>query len=130
MADSTDYRRWKERAKEDISMLESVYKDGLDRAGNSFCYMAHQAIEKLLKAFLLKNGESIIRTHDLLFLLKKCLKYNNSLLTLKEEITILNEYFVSARYPDDIEIGRTLKEAEEAYVYVQTIKEHLDPLLY
>lgn len=39
MADSTDYRKWVERAKQDLKILEVVYTEGLDGMEDSFCYI-------------------------------------------------------------------------------------------
>ena len=72
MADSTDYRKWVERARQDLKILDVIYTEGLDGMEDSFSYICHQAAEKLLKAFLMKYSKSSPQTHDLVFLLGKC----------------------------------------------------------
>jgi HEPN domain-containing protein len=125
MADSTDYRKWLERARQDLKLLEVVYLGGLNGIEDSFCYICHQAAEKLMKAFLVKHEKTVPMTHDLLFLLGKCLKYQNSLSKLLNSLTILNEYAVAARYPSDFEDKRTIEDAKEAYACISEINREL-----
>ena len=68
----------------------------------TICYLSHQAAEKILKAYILCHEEEHLRTHDLLSLLDVCEKYDPSLDALREPCEDLNDYQVSARYPDDL----------------------------
>ena len=122
MTDSTDHNRWLERANQDLKMLNIINKEGLEGMEDSFCYITHQAAEKLLKAFIVKNERSILKSHDLVFLLGKCIKYKSTLVKLTDVITILNEYAVSARYPDDFGDKRTLGDAMEAYHCIKEVE--------
>ncbi len=76
MAGSTDYIKWLNRASQDIKMIEIIKNDGLEGMEDSFCYLCHQATEKLLKALVIKEEKSVQKTHDLVFLLGKCGKYH------------------------------------------------------
>lgn len=129
MADSTDYRKWVERAKQDLKILEVVYTEGLDGMEDSFCYICHQAAEKMLKAFLIKYMKATPQTHDLVFLLGKCQSYINSLSKLLHSLTILNEYSVAARYPSDFEDKRTIEDAKEAYSCLSEVNQELSCFL-
>jgi HEPN domain-containing protein len=129
MAGSTDYIKWLNRASQDIKMIESIKDDGLEGMEDSFCYLCHQAVEKLLKALVIKEEKSVQKTHDLGFLLGKCGKYHKQLSDFKDKITILNEYAVSARYPDDFGEKRTINDAEEAYNYVKEIDTVINSIL-
>lgn len=42
------------------------------------CYHCQQAGEKLLKAFLIKNDVTPLRTHDLTLLVNECIKIDNT----------------------------------------------------
>lgn len=125
MADSTDFRKWLERAKQDLKMLGIISSEGFEGIEDSFCYISHQAAEKLLKAFIVKQEQAAPRSHDLLFLLGKCIKYERSWSKLTDVLAILNEYAVSARYPDDFGDKRTVEDAKEAYNCVVEVEKEL-----
>lgn len=129
MADSNDYRRWLERANQDVKLLEATYRAGVEGTEDSFCYICHQAAEKLLKALLVKRERMAPRTHDLLYLLGNCLKHDASLRHLQEPLTMLNEYAVSARYPDDFGDQRTQGDAVEAFGAVWEVKKAVEKVL-
>lgn len=123
MADSTDYRKWLSRANQDIKVVEIIQSEGIAGLEDAFCYMSHQASEKLLKAFLLFHGERPYKTHDLIYLLKKCSKYDKSLRKVFDDASVLNEYAISTRYPSDFEDERTVKEAKAAYKHMINIRD-------
>jgi len=125
MVDSTDYRKWLERAEQDYRIVNIIREEGLHGVEDSFCYICHQAAEKLLKAFLLYNLESVPKTHDLIFLLERSKAYDPSLEEFFDGISILNEYAVSARYPVDFETSRTTKEAEEAFEILENLRHEI-----
>jgi len=91
MADSTDYAKWLDRARQDLKLIEIIYEEGLEGLEDSFCYMCQQAAEKLLKAFIVKNEKNGPRSHDLVFLLGLCKKYDDSLIKLVDALTVLND---------------------------------------
>lgn len=87
-------------------------------------YMFHlqQAVEKFLKAILIKNEIEYMRTHDLEILFDKC-RTNNIKLDVNEERLIdLTEYSVEGRYNflsdvedydyygEVLELGKKVKE--------------------
>lgn len=122
MADSTDYRKWISRANQDVKVVEIIKTEGMEGLEDSSCYMSHQASEKLLKSFLLYHSERLYRTHDLIYLLKKCTRYDKSLKQIFDDASVLNEYAVSTRYPSDFGDKRTLDEAKAAYTHMMNIK--------
>ena len=68
------------------------------------CYHCQQAAEKLLKAFLIKNNEPVVKTHDLTFLNSKCIKFNKTFEEINKECIRLTNYGVNTRYPDIMDI--------------------------
>lgn len=92
---------------------------------DSCCYMSHQASEKFLKAFLLYHSERPYKTHDLVYLLKRCTKYDKSLKQIFNDVSALNEYAISSRYPMDFGDKRTLDEAKAAYSHMMRVKQRL-----
>ena len=79
MIDSIDYKRWFERAEQDIKVLEFILNEWVEGVEDTFCYLCQQAAEKYIKGFLLFQNQIIPKTHDLVFLLKKVLPFDSSL---------------------------------------------------
>lgn len=69
---------------------------------DTVCFHAQQAVEKLLKAFLISRGRDLRRTHDLVALLTDCVELDPRLANLEEDCRNLTYFAVSARYPDDV----------------------------
>jgi HEPN domain-containing protein len=65
---------------------------------DTVCFHCQQAAEKLLKAFLAYHGVPPPRTHDLLALLEAIFPFDPSSETLREGLSVLTPYAISARY--------------------------------
>ncbi len=97
---TTITEKWLEFVKRDLEAAKILFKNG-DKMG--FAYQAcvfhcHQAVEKLLKACIVKNGEPIAKTHDLVRLEKLAnVKLSDS---LSNFIRDLNPHYQLTRYPD------------------------------
>jgi HEPN domain-containing protein len=122
MADSTDYKMCLKRADQDMLMAEIVLSQGGKGLEEAICYTCQQAAEKFLKAFILYNTHEMMRTHDLRFLLGKCIEINSTFSSIEENVKILNEYSVAARYPGDFVESYTLDDARQAYEHAIAIK--------
>ena len=104
---------WFEFARTDLRVAELAQQDGLPHQA---CFHAHQAVEKILKGFLLLRGRRVPRTHSLLELgkLAQALGFPAE---LAQEIRVLDAYYLPTRYPDALPRLSDLpsaKEAEEA----------------
>lgn len=77
------------------------------------CYHAQQAVEKILKAFLISRGGVAPRTHNLVALLDAAVELEPSTADLKEACSLLTPYAVDLRYPGDVGVVEHL-EAENA----------------
>jgi HEPN domain-containing protein len=81
------------------------------------CFHCRQAAEKYLKACLVFHGTVFEKTHNLVVLLKECIKLDAKFEALKVECARLNVYGVEVRYPshlsiDDADTGIALNDAE------------------
>ena len=97
---------------------------------HTICFLCQGAAEKLLKGFLIAQGWSLRKTHDMVALVEECAKYDDILGEMAAEGIILNEYVIVGRYPDDLsieEIGQT--EAEEALAAVHKIRDRVLDLM-
>jgi HEPN domain-containing protein len=67
------------------------------------CYLCAQAAEKLLKGYLVYKGHKIENTHNLPYLNKLCMAYDNQFEEIKIDCGLLNKFNNNIRYPDGIE---------------------------
>ena len=71
-------------------------------------YHMHQAIEKYLKALLVKAGRSIRRTHHIDVLLSELIETYPRLEEIQEPVLLLHTYSPRLRYPT----GDTLQQSD------------------
>ena len=93
-------RQWLAKAENDL--LNADNNLAADQVPyDTVCFHCQQAAEKLLKAFLLGNGQPAPHTHDLFLLLEKVLPFSVVAEQLRDALSILLPYAVEIRYPDD-----------------------------
>lgn len=123
--------RWLRQAESDLELLGVVREAGKHDA---CCFLAQQAAEKALKAFLFSRGEELIFTHSVFRLCQMAAQYEPIWETLRERVKQLDFYYVEARYPNALEdtipaeffTDRDSAEAiEMAALVVQTVKASL-----
>ena len=86
-------RKWIEQALHDLNMAEkNLSIEGYDVAA----FLSHQAVEKLLKGIIAKNGERIPKTHYI-DELGKSLNLPENILELLYDLSVDYQF---ARYPD------------------------------
>lgn len=117
--------RWLSQAEHDlasaINNLEKVkfYSDA--------CFMAEQASQKALKAYLFSKGERYVLSHSVKQLVDFCIRYDTKFSHLTEYGMILDKYYIPTRYPDALAPpavpyqSYTEKEAREAVKYAEEI---------
>lgn len=83
---------------------------------DTVCFHCQQAVEKLLKSFLVGNKQAYPITHDLFLILEKVLLLNKEAEQLRDALAILMPYAVEIRYPDDwfMPSKQDAKEARDA----------------
>ncbi|MCA9967874.1 MAG: HEPN domain-containing protein, partial [Anaerolineales bacterium] len=90
---------------------------------HTVCFLCQSAAEKFLKGYLIAQGWSLAKTHDMVALLGFCSEYDAGWRELMTEGTLLNEYVITGRYPDDISIEDIgLTQAKEALEAARQIK--------
>jgi len=88
-------------AEGDILILNSWLEDKkipADWKNDQICNHATQAVEKMLKGFIIQNGQKIKKTHNIAQLWIKANDIDNSFDKIKVECHLLNNYTTSARY--------------------------------
>jgi HEPN domain-containing protein len=101
---------WINKGEDDLRLAELALENGIyDYAA----FHAQQAVEKFLKAFLVKNGRPIVRTHDIAYLIEKCKEIDPSFQELYDiNAHYLSDFAVEVRYPGYYSVPKEL--AEEA----------------
>jgi HEPN domain-containing protein len=92
------------------------------------CYHAQQAVEKILKAFLISRRAAAPRTHNLVALLDAAVEHEPSTADLKEACSLLTPYAVDLRYPVVIGVVEHT-EAEDALAMMDLAWSRLAALL-
>ena len=109
-------KKWLEYAKGDLEAAKVLLKSAKSNYSFQLCVLCcHQAIEKILKAIIVENGETPIKTHNLVFLLQKTKLEIPA--DFKNYIEELNPHYQPARYPDVVYKGPILKYDEEVARY-------------
>lgn len=110
---------WFNKANSDLKVAKTILKHTPDLT-DSICFHSQQAVEKYLKAFLLKLNIKIERTHDLSYLCKLIRKKVNVPKEYFEICSQLTQYAITVRYPLEIE-EPSLKEAKNSVTSAQKI---------
>ncbi|MDR2972226.1 MAG: HEPN domain-containing protein [Bacteroidales bacterium] len=115
-------------AEGDILILNSWIEDKKvpdDWKNDQICNHATQTVEKMLKGFIIQNGQQIEKTHNIVEIWIKANAIDNSFDNIKMECHLLNNYTTSARYGFHTTISQ--QEIEDIIKAVKTI--YFFPLL-
>ncbi|RLF03890.1 MAG: DNA-binding protein [Thermoprotei archaeon] len=115
-------KEWIIKSQNDLKSAEILYKE--DGPTDSLCFHCHQAMEKILKAFLVFNKKEFPKTHDLVHLLNLCKKIDGSFKTMEDEASFLNRFYIEVRYPPEIAVY-SKEECREAIEYTQELTQFI-----
>ena len=90
---------WIAQAEADYKGAVALQRRRRDPLPGLVCFHCQQCGEKYLKAFLVAQGVTPERTHDLLYLLSDASEYDARLDAFAPDCALLNPYAVAARYP-------------------------------
>jgi HEPN domain-containing protein len=96
------HEQWLARAEDDLSFAQLGFRE---KYFSQVCFLSQQVVEKSFKAFLLAKGRSYPRLHKVIELAKLCVELENDLDSLKNELKLLDEFYIPTRYPDAIPGG-------------------------
>jgi Uncharacterized conserved protein related to C-terminal domain of eukaryotic chaperone, SACSIN len=117
-------KKWILKAENDLK----IAKDEMlteNPATDAICFHAQQCVEKYLKAYLISKDKEIIKTHDILFLIKQCLLIDNEFNYLLElNADSLTSYAVEIRYPEEFYFP-SFEEAKEAIEICEKVKQFI-----
>ena len=119
--------RWIREAEDTLRLAERDFQ--LGDAYNLVCFLAEQVSQKALKAVRYLDGARFITIHSVSELIGQVAQTRPEFLPLREEGGVLDQYYLTTRYPDTVaepaipsEIF-TKKQAEEALRTARTIFE-------
>jgi HEPN domain-containing protein len=97
MADAKLIQEWLRKADEDLAFAESIIEDSPFYA--QICFHFQQSAEKYLKAVVVADELEFQKIHDLVALLKSCLKRRPELSGLTPDCKLLSRFYIDTRYP-------------------------------
>ena len=92
------------------------------------CFHSQQAVEKMLKCFLVFKEFDPPKIHDLRELLKMCIKFESGFDNFRRETDTLTDYAVLPRYPAELELDET--DGETAIKYANKIMDYVSVLVF
>lgn len=122
-------KQWVRFASGDLGVAERELTYDVP-AYHTICFLCQSAAEKFLKGFLIYHGWQLKKTHDIVALLALCSEFDGTLAAMAPEGSLLNEYIVAGRYPEDLayeQLGEV--EAQEALQAAQKIRDRVLALL-
>ncbi len=124
-----DARDWWQAALDDLRYAEGNLAMGFY---SQVCFLAQQAGEKALKAYLLSQDIVAERTHKLVSLVSQVSKKSKKFSSLSDSAKVLDRYYLGTRYPDVLggEFGAYDKEtAEDALKLANEVVNFLKPMM-
>ena len=102
-------KAWLEVFNHDIDTVHILLKE--KGHADIIIYHIHQAVEKLLKAVLVKNNAVVEKIHRLDKLLNKAVAYHPELKEIADEVLEIDFYMPQLRYPagEDIKFDTAVK---------------------
>jgi HEPN domain-containing protein len=98
MSNADDPQAWIVKARADLLCIANNIA-AAQVPWDIVAFHAQQAAEKALKAFLVSRGETVVKTHDLTFLLNQCLAVGAHWDEFDEPCRWLTRYAAHSRYP-------------------------------
>lgn len=114
-------RQWSHIAERDLLTA----KQGLEAeivVTDTVSFHCQQAVEKYLKAFLVKNQVEFSKTHSIMALLNLCSTVDKAFSEELSDADSLTDYAVEIRYPDEW-YEPTIEEAKQAYETALRVKD-------
>ena len=102
---------WVEKAEADYQSAVALHRRRQGPLPDVVCYHCQQCVEKYLKAYLIAQGSTPPRIHDLEDLLNLCALHDATLTARLLLVQVLNPYAVLMRYPG---MTATVAEAKDA----------------
>lgn len=103
----------------DLADARRLLKDG--GYADTICFLAQQAAEKYLKAYLVFKNVNPLKTHHLEKLAHDCAHFEKGFAEFLDDCLLLSRYYIETRYPPLVPIEYTKAEAKEAIKIAEDI---------
>lgn len=118
-----EYERWSRQASLDLEDAEYNARGGRHHLA---CFLAQQAVEKALKAYLYLQGHRVVWGHSAAELVKDAAEGDPEFSTLKDRAALLDRFYIPTRYPNGLPGGIPsesfmAKDSEEAMLAAREI---------
>ena len=123
MGDSLRYKDWYEKAAHDLRGAQILME--YDGGNDLVAFRCQQAMEKMLKGWLLKTTDELFDGHSLVFLCRKAIAAGAPLKDKLRDCAYVNQFYIETRYPSDSYIPVSEKEAQDC---IDAAKELLELL--
>ena len=124
MADSKRYSDWYNKAKSDLNGAIILYKNDADLSLVAF--HCQQAIEKMLKGYILKNTKNLLEGHSLVFLIRRASQFDVDMNGYLKDCAFVNQFYTETRYPSDLPDEVDGEEAKECLDIATAVVEYID----
>lgn len=124
--EKTIHQKWLERVRYDIDTAEAMYRT------NRYIYavfMCQQALEKCFKALMADKGMEIIPVHNLRRLAEATGAIGEISTDDTKKLDFLSQYYLNARYKEDIEELSAQITADMARDFIIFSKEMIEWLI-
>jgi HEPN domain-containing protein len=121
MDNTKEATRWFKIADEDMALAEHAATTMHPTPDELICFHCQQCVEKYLKGFLVFHGEEPPKIHDLERVEKLCEAVDTSFSLLVTKATILSQYGVMPRYPNELQISAD--DVKIALCYAKDIRQ-------
>jgi HEPN domain-containing protein len=98
----TEAERWLEQARRDLG--DARYAAAGSR-WNLACFLAQQAAEKALKAYLFSRGAEAVWGHSVAELCQDAAAHDAEFEAIRAEAAALDQYYIPTRYPNGLPGG-------------------------
>jgi HEPN domain-containing protein len=116
------YKDWILKAEHDLKIAKDEIMEK-EPVTDMVCFHFQQAVEKLLKAFLLFHKREINKTHDIAFLINECRKIDSEFNELFDKgIDSMTIYAIDTRYPGDIYMP-SIEETKDVFEKAKYVRE-------
>jgi HEPN domain-containing protein len=90
-------QRWSRQAEHDLAIARGHQQRG---DFSDACFMAEQAAQKALKAFLFSHGDRSVPIHSVAQLAERCAQINPAFAVHITAGRVRDQYYIPTRYPD------------------------------
>lgn len=128
MVDTKSFIKWLNYSERDLKSLNDSIKFNTSY-NEDYCYKAHQVIEKLFKAYIIKKSCELKRTHDTFKLCRYCREFNEMFKEFEDGCSFIDKFYIGARYPQEDELIALDSDVERIVRFVNDVYNRVEPLV-